>query len=130
MITKIIEVTNDKFNWGKFILLRPMSEWARISVFAEPGSTRPLLLERGWTPEHIWVLDLETGEGACFRPGGVASADLNKHRIWVCPMFEPFLEWLYVQDLTNLGNLPDSLNLPGAAAALYGHRRTGCQQRG
>jgi hypothetical protein len=80
---------------------------------------------RGWGDEHIWVLDLQTGEGATFRHGGMASADLNKHRIWVCPMFEPFLAWLYQQDLHELDALPAVINLPDAPAAFHGYRRAG-----
>lgn len=125
MITKIVEVTNDSFNWGKFMLMRPSHEWDRISVFAPASSVRSLLREIGWGPEYIWVLDLQTGEGACFLPHGLASADLNKHKIWVCPMYEPFLEWLYAQDLSDLNSLPDKVNLPKAAPALYGYRRGG-----
>jgi len=86
-----------------------------------------LLSTRGWSHDHVWVLDLETGEGACFRPGGLAHADLNKHRIWVCPLFEPFLEWLYDQDLTDLTVLPDlvTLTLKEAPFSMFGYRRPG-----
>lgn len=73
----------------------------------------------------MWVLDLQTGEGAFFRPGGYAAADLEKHRVWVCPLFEPFLEWLYRQDLTDLGQLPRLVELPDAEFAMRGYRRAG-----
>lgn len=129
MITKIIEVTNNEFNWGKFMLLRPNEEWDRVSFFAPPYSTRPLLSEVGWTRKHLWVLDLQTGEGACLLPGGVPSADLNKHQIWVCPMYEPFLEWLYQQNLEDLAALPDKINLPDAPPAFQGYRRTRKKER-
>jgi hypothetical protein len=69
----------------------------------------------GWTRTHLWVLDLETGEGACFKPGGLASADLQKHKIWVCPLFEPFLVWLYEQKLDDLQQPPDHIDLPKRA---------------
>src|SRR6266702_1985984 len=56
---------------------------------------------------------LRTGEGAFFRVHrqGVASADLDKHQIWVCPMFEPFLNWLYKQDVSDLDQLPSLVDL-------------------
>lgn len=51
------------------------------------------------------------------------SHDLNeKHKIWVCPLYEPFLEWLYRQDVRDLGKLPDHVTLE-APAALWGYRR-------
>lgn len=123
MLTKIIEATNGPKNWGKFLIARPDTEWERTS--AVDNSTVPLLRARGWTRGHVWVLDLETGEGAYFRPGGSARADLTKHRIWVCPLYEPFLTWLYQQDLTDLAALPDHVDLPRAPFQLTGYRRPG-----
>ena len=52
MITKIIEVTNDEFNWGKFMLLRPDSEWERRPAI-DLLTTKPLLEIIGWTREHL-----------------------------------------------------------------------------
>lgn len=122
MQTKIIEVTNNELNWGKFMVARfDRAEWG----YRSPISEGPLLRNIGWSHSLIWVLDLQTREGAAFRHGGVASADLNKHKIWVCPMYEPFLEWLYLQDVTDLSKLPEMVNLPNAEFALAGYRRTG-----
>lgn len=146
--THIIEVTNGA-NWGKFLLGRMDQEWKLRSglfdvarevtddvlgegsyddmhapSYSRPG-TRPLLAQLGWGRDHLWVLDLQTGEGAFFRPGGLASADLDRHKIWVCPMFEPFLSWLYQQDLGDITALPRGIELPDAPAALYGYRRSG-----
>ena len=124
MKTKFIEVTQDKergMNWGKFLLMRFDSEWEYKSML-DPG---PLLPRLGWARHHLWVLDLQTGEGAFFSPGGIASCDLQKHRVWVCPMYEPFLEWLYRQDLTDLDKLPGLVELPNAPGAIYGYRREG-----
>lgn len=148
MQTHVIEATNG-INWGKFLLGRMDEEWklrsglfdvARESTddvlgegaydevagpsYARPG-TAPLLRQLGWSPNHLWVLDLQTGEGAYFRPGGKASYDLNKHRIWVCPLFEPFLEWLYGQDLRELHALPTTVELADAPFAMHGYRRDG-----
>jgi len=122
MIIKFIEATNGT-NWGKFLLIRfGEAEWKMQGQFSEG---RPLLHTLGWSPDHLWVLDLQTGEGAFFRPGGFAAADLEKHKIWVCPLYEPFLVWLYKQKLTDILALPDKVELPNAPAALWGYRRKG-----
>ena len=120
------EVTNGPAtNWGKFAVGRPGNqEWGWRSRVDEE-SHRPLLGQLGWSPKHLWVWDLQTGEGAMFRHGGYAPADLEKHRIWVCPMFEPFLVWLYQQDVSDLSKLPKVINLPDAPFAVYGYRRPG-----
>ena len=123
MESKIIEVTNNRsggINWGKFMVSQFTTEWERTSRIND----RQLLSTIGWDQSHILVTDLQTGEGAIFRPGGLAAADLHKHRIWVCPLFEPFLTWLYQQDLTDLNALPDVVEI-AAESALYGYRRQG-----
>lgn len=123
----LIEVTNS-LNWGKFGVGRFDTEWIRTSDV----DRKKLLAGRGWTPQHVWVLDLQTGEGALFLPGGEPGTDLNKHRIWVCPLFEPFLVWLYDQVEGGpdwFHQLPRMLELVGAPGDLYGHRRPGpCTQ--
>ncbi|WP_395000831.1 hypothetical protein [Acinetobacter sp.] len=124
MQTIFIEATQKetKFNWGKFMVARwTAHEWQRISQI---GHTR-LLSEVGWTPNHIMVTDLQTGEGIIVKPGGFALADLEKHKVWVCPMFEPFLTWLYTQDLSDLDKLPSLVELDTQEAAMYGYRRAG-----
>jgi hypothetical protein len=115
-------------NWGKFEVCRPDAERARRSA-VDTASRRPLLAQRGWSLDHLWVLDWETGEAVLVRPGGSARADLRKHHVHVCPLFEPFLEWLYQQDLTDLQALPDVVYLPGAPFAQFGYRRGGQQPR-
>jgi hypothetical protein len=120
--TKFIEVTNGPQNWGKFLVMRPEEEWEYKSVL-QPDFR--LLSHIGWAPNHIIVFDLQTCEGAAFRPGGYAKADLNKHRIWVCPMFEPFLEWLYKQEVSDLDALPAHVDLPDAEFQMSGYRRPG-----
>ena len=124
MQTTFVEVEHD-FNWGKFAVGRfDTDEWARTSGV---GTQTSLLKQRGWTLDHIWVFDLQTGEAAYFRPGGIAQYDLNKHKIWVCPMFQPFLQWLYQQDLSDLTKLPKVVKLTekDAPGAMYGYRRKG-----
>lgn len=126
MRVKIIEVTNG-FNWGKFLLGRFDDEWDYQSTI----DTLPIRLLRalGWGRDHFLFLDLQTGEGAIMRHGGKARADLNSHRIWVCPMAEPALVWLYAQDLSNLDALPALVELTEAEApsAMQGYRRAGDQ---
>lgn len=131
MRTKIIEAVQSRGhpgNWGKFLVGEPDLEFTRQSAVKSefPGS---LLTSIGWTWEHLWVLDLQTGEGAFFKPGGLAAADLEKHAIWVCPLFCPFLEWLYERyreaGELDLDSLPDLVELPGAEFSFHGHRRPG-----
>jgi hypothetical protein len=118
-----VEVTNGS-NWGKFSVITFDAEDAAY-VSAITGN--PLLRDLGWWDLNAfaWVLDLQTGEGAYFAVGGSAKADLTKHRIWVCPMFEPFLVWLYDH---GLADLPPVVELPGAEGALYGYRRPGPEE--
>jgi len=124
MKTKILEVTNGPLNWGKFMIGRFDTEWTRDSMVAK-GHT--LLSAVGWTGQHLLVVDLQTGEGALFRAhgGGYPAHDLEKHRVWVCPLFEPMLAWLYKQDLGDIGKLPDFVDLKDAPFSMSGHRRPG-----
>jgi hypothetical protein len=129
MITKIIEATQDKsqgFNWGKFLLGKFDHEWEYTSAL---DKGRPLLSARGWDTRNILIVDLQTGKGAIFSPHGLASADLKKHAIWVCPMYEPFLEWLYKQDLSDIAKLPDLVEIPNAPGAMSGYRRPGPEKK-
>lgn len=131
MQTKIIEVTNGPQNHGKVLVGRFDEEWHRAClVDAEDGGVSAVALLRrcGWTEAHALVFDLQTGEGALFRLGGYAHADLQKTRIWVCPLFEPFLEWLYAYQRERsdwFADLPERLDLPGVPFAMHGYRRPG-----
>lgn len=125
MKTKFIEATNGPQNWGKFMVGRfSDDEWATPSALPDINGGS-LLRTIGTHPSGVWVLDLQTKEGAMFVPGGYAPADLHKHRIWVCPMFEPFLTWLHEQDLSDLDALPAHIDLPDAPFAMSGYRREG-----
>lgn len=117
-------------NWGKFMVARMTDEeFARTSYVEEFDTDRPkkvsLLHAVGWADYNIIVFDLQTREGAAFRPGGYAPADLHKHRIWVCPLFEPFLTWLYHQDLSDITKLPSYVCLRDAPFSDAGYRRPG-----
>ena len=126
METHIIEARNAEVgNWGKFMVGRfDIDEWSRRSALPGAESPMPLIWRLGWSPDTIWVMDLQTGEGALFKPGGFAPADLTKHPIWVCPLFEAFLTWLYQQNLSDLDHLPDLVDLE-APFAMSGYRRPG-----
>lgn len=135
MRTKIVEAVQSKDhpgNWGKFLVGVPDTEWERGSEVCPGGA---LLSLCGWSAEHLWVMDLQTGEGAYFKPGGYAASDLErKHAIWVCVLFESFLEWLYDfwrengGGILDLEKLPGVVELPDAPFAFYGHRRPGPPQ--
>lgn len=125
MVTKFIECTEPTgFNWGKFMLARfTLDEWhARSAV--DKGH---LIRQRGWSPDHTLVFDLQTGEGFLTPTNGLPRADLNKHQVWVCPMFEPFLVWLYKQPQPlDFDSLPSHVVLPeGTPTAMSGYRRPG-----
>jgi|KBSMisStandDraft_5_1062788.scaffolds.fasta_scaffold22091_5 hypothetical protein len=117
--------TVNALNWGKFMVGQFDGADLSEPAVVDNITNQRLLRGQGWSPEHFLILDLATGEGAVFKPGGLAAADLEKHKIWVCPMFEPFLEWLYRQDLSNLGALPRVVELPDAPMAMRGYRRPG-----
>lgn len=53
------------FNWGRFLVGMLGEEWGWYS------SVEPALLvnQLRWGSEHLWVLDLVTGEGAWLRRG-------------------------------------------------------------
>lgn len=125
METAIVEATQDIErgpNWGKFLIMRPDAERRQISRVDRDRRVPVLSLHGG--PDDIWVLDLATGEGARFCPGRHMATELNsEHGIRVCPLYEPFLRWLAGQDLTDLGALPEVVELPDADAAIWGYRR-------
>jgi hypothetical protein len=130
MQTAILEATNGRQNWGKFLIGVFDDEWRREVKVDGDAIGGHLLARCGWSRRHIWVADLQTGEGAIFLPGGDAASDLAKHRIWVCPLFEPVLSWLYgfiaeAQTDTWLSALPAAIDLPDAPFAMAGYRRSG-----
>lgn len=111
-------------NWGKFLVGVPDIEWT-VRSEVDPNNPYPLLDQIGWQPLEIWVCDLQTREGAFFNPCGNARADLERHRIWVCPLFEMFLTWLYAQNIETLHLLPRIVELPDAQFSINGYRRLG-----
>jgi hypothetical protein len=122
------------FNHGKFAvgLFEPEEAERRSALERELGVDVRLLGRCGWAEGHVLVIDLQTGEGAMFLPGGSPRADLDKHRVWVCPMFEPFLGWLYDHIAREEGPdsewfdaLPDLVEIPDAPASMQGYRREG-----
>lgn len=136
MLTHFVEAGNG-FNWGKFLVSSfDQEEWARRTTY--PGcDDQRMLVGRGWDYErHRFVMDLQTGEGAMFALDGYADYDLQeKHAIWTCPMFLPFLRWLYGwhkagnRDLTTL---PAHVEFTEeqAPSAMAGSRGKGSWQAG
>jgi hypothetical protein len=136
MISKIVEVTNG-FNWGKVLVAKfDAEEWAYRSKIERPremggGGFSRLLPALGWDDRHRWVLDLQTGEGAFFLPTGYAEADLDKHQVWVCPLYPLFLEWFYKHkeyhdDILTLPALVELMDEKSVrASTFYGYRRPG-----
>lgn len=129
MILKFVE-TGGQGNWGKFAVgMFDNTEWreeAKYPGCEEVGS----LLRWGCFvyPDLYWVLDLQTKEGAMFHVGyGLAVADLRKHQIWVCPMYETFLVWLYKFAAANPKTwwdiLPRTVDLPHTPFEFAGYRR-------
>jgi hypothetical protein len=131
--TFIFEATQKRrggFNHGKFLAgVFEEHEWAQRCILdGDQGLDRSLVARCGWSRQHVWVLDLATGEGACFRHGGLAKADLDRHQIHVCVLFEAFLTWLYRQPLETLGELSTLVTLPDVEPDMYGYRRPGPQR--
>jgi hypothetical protein len=133
MRTALVEAVSAQGNWGKFLVGEfDDEELGRRTVVEENAGAagwRPsLLLTTGWGHDHRLVLDLATGEGAIFlvSPRGYVKADLEKHRVWVCPLFEPFLQWLYDhwQAPYDVAVLPQEVRLDHPLE-LRGHRRRG-----
>ena len=131
MISTIVEVTNG-FNWGKFMVA--MFDDGERAYESKVDPPRKLLRANGWHPDVRWILDLQTGEGALFGPAllpGRHAYDLEKHKIWVCPMYECFLGWFYAhpEHHADIRTLPPLLELTDAetmkASAMYGYRRPG-----
>jgi hypothetical protein len=132
--TRIVEATNrcegdpTGVNYGKFLVGSfDEAEWShRRQMGGTPGW--PLLFALGHSPGDVLVLDLQTCEGAVFTPGGLPAADLEKHKVWVCPLFEPFLCWLYgyLRECGSIDALPGVVELPDA----HGYRRPGGSEDG
>lgn len=132
MESKIVEVVQSRTaggNWGKFLVMMPDTEWAYESRIDKGHSLMRSMGYRSGNGERIWLLDMQTGEGAFFWPGGSAHNDLKAHAVWVCPLYEPFLEWLYAgfqeSGYIDLENLPEVVELPDAPFASQGYRRPG-----
>jgi hypothetical protein len=114
------------YNWGLFMVLVPDgNEWSWQSKVVP--SLEPVLGNFGWTPQHVIVMDIRTGEAAIFNPAsGQPKVELDEHRIYTSPHFKPFLEWLYAQDIEHLWQAPGVVTeLPDATFAMRGWREIG-----
>lgn len=138
MISKIIEATNtNKFNFGKFnVSVYDAEERSRASIINEGFN---LLRSIGKHPDDVMVADLQTSEALTFpayfrnyrggdpeRLAGEVHYYMGKHKIWVCPLYEPFVCWLFEQDLEDIRKLPPMVDtLPEEVSSLFGYRRQG-----
>jgi hypothetical protein len=131
VITHFIEASNG-FNHGKFMICRLERPEMDIRS-ALPGYEHNWLWSgRKFKPGMTLVVDLQTGEGAAFEigrgslpPAQEASYQLNeKHQIWVCPLYEPLLQWLWERIISTvkIENLPRYVELD-APGAVSGYRR-------
>lgn len=130
MISHFIEASNDA-NYGKFLLLRFDEREAktrtRLPGYRNSENIFTFAGHRKLNPDMTFVVDLQTGEGASFDLRGSAKADLEKHKIWVCPMYEFFLSWLYQQnahsEIKDITRLPRYVQLNTDYFAFAGYRR-------
>lgn len=121
MDVKFVETTNGPQNWGKFAVLRfDDDDWKQKSAV----DGRPLLAGRGWGRDHVMVVDLQTGEGAFFFAGGIHKSDLDKHAIWVCPMYEATLRHVCDGEHDPM-KTEDHLDFPDEPFEYAGYRRQG-----
>lgn len=125
MKLKIIEAHGNGLNWGKFAVGQMTEEeWNTRSTVEEDN--RQLMASIGyWSRDWLWVLDLQTGEGIFAPMKGRARYVLDKHKVWVCPLYEPFLDWLIENFRTDVDKLPSNVVLSDAPASMYGYRRAG-----
>jgi len=99
-------------NWGAFMVCVPDEiEWAWQSHVST--SLMPALAEFGWTPEHVIVMDMKTGEAAFFRPGDRKGEVIQ---LW----FGGQPNFVMVDDITEAGAVIRSLNDEEKAELLAG----------
>lgn len=136
MIAHYIETYNS-FNWGKFVLLRHSPEDLHRRSALPGQENASLLYGRKWDAEGTFITDLQTGEGCVFYLDGGADEQSrllnNKHQVWVCPMFEPFVRWLadthpeLARGGGDITSLPSVVELPLAPTSMAGYRREGAE---
>ncbi len=120
-------------NWGKFAVGRWSNEELREKTKFPGCEGQYITSLRGHGMTHVWLFDLQTGEGARFHTNNPIPVDvrsqLKDHQIWVCPMFEPFMVWLWhhmtVTGLDWWEHLPRTIELPDAPFDTAGYRRAG-----
>lgn len=123
MISRFIEASHgDGGNYGKFIVLRFDKRESQIKTRLPGHTGHPLFTFAGarkLNPKTTFVFDLQTGEGAAFYIGdkGGARIALSQRDIWVCPLYLPFLNWLWGQDMSDITKLPRYVDLSGAEFA-------------
>jgi hypothetical protein len=130
--SKFLEVTN-KANWAKLQLLQwEPSDLARPSL-VQKGKVllNAVQVRRGDAADPltaVFVRDLQTQEGCEFYPSPEADCktQLDMHRVWVCPLFYPFVSWLFANYQGDVTSLPDLVELADSKKQEYqGYRRPG-----
>lgn len=136
MLSKMVEVS-DQVNWAKLMVSQfDNDELAYKSrVDTEAKSLLEAVAARrkeywGEAQQKRLVVDLQTDEGAWFlpHPERDPKVDLDRHQIWVCPLFYPFLQWLYRTNPVHVSGIPDVVELdPDDVIKFQGYRRPGPQ---
>jgi hypothetical protein len=121
--TRFIEATNGPQNWGKFMIGVFDADDASYRSAIDPDHR--LISGRGWSRDHFLMLDLQTGEGGIFARRSRAHFDLEKHAIWVCPLYEPTLQVIMDTWDGDLASLPAHVDLPEVEFQWSGYRRPG-----
>jgi hypothetical protein len=111
-------------NVGAYLVAVPDAEERSWHSHLDPVVT-PLLEQLGYSAGGAWVMDLLTREGAWFSMEDDARAELDRHRIHATAPFEAFLEWLYLQDMTQLYKLPHVVKVADATFSIKNYRRLG-----
>jgi hypothetical protein len=111
-------------NWGAYMVAVPDGQELSWHSHVAP-SILTLFEQLGHEPGSAWVMDLLTGEGAWFSMQGDARAELEEHRIHASASFEGFLEWLYLQDLDKLWQLPHVIKVADTTFSINSYRRLG-----
>lgn len=122
MITRFVEVT-DGWMYGKFLVCRmDAEELATPSEMPDARHGERLLVHGGrrrFNDHSTLVIDLQLGTAAAWPLQGLMEAYESEH-LWhlhVCPMYRPFVRWLYEQGRWAMGagditEIPRYLEVP------------------
>ena len=108
MKTRIIEATSDQIFWSTFLV--GVFDMERRYKSCVDGS----MVLRSYSPRDIFILDIQTREGAVFAPHGLADVDIERTAIYTGPLFKAFLHWIRAQfrEGLSLNDLPKHVEVP------------------